>query len=237
MPKPNNLQQTLWDIQKRFGDAVINPLSSLRSQREAIPTGFPSVDALLSGHGLPYAAITELVGQPTSGVTTLTQQTVANAQGSSQSAVYLDLNNTFDPDYAALWGVDLTRLMIVDPCSLGKALEIARDLVRLQSTGIIVIDALATPTAGVTSSLKRLHEAAMRSRCAVLLLTRAPLTLEAETFIHTRLHLRRTAWLHEGDDINGYSSSVRVTKDKRSPGEREAQIDICVDRQVEGGAP
>jgi recombination protein RecA len=236
MPKSNNLQQTLWDIQKRFGDAVINPLSSLRSEREAIPTGFPAVDALLSGHGLPCAAVTELVGQPTSGVTTLTQRALASAQGSSKSAVYLDLAGTFDPDYAALCGVDLTRLLIVAPASLGKALEIARDFVRLPSTGIIVIDALATPTAGVTSSLKRLHEAVLRSRCAVLLLIRSPLAVDADTFIHTRLHLQRTAWLYEGDDINGYSSSVRVTKDKRSPGARAADIDLRVDRQVEGGA-
>ncbi len=237
MPKSSNLQQTLWDIQKRFGEHIINPLSRLRSEREAIATGFEAVDNLLSGHGLPCAAVTEVMGAPTSGVTTLAHTTLAHAQANSHSAVYLDLSGTFDPDYAALQAVDLGRLLIVTPSNFIKALEIARDFVRLPSTGLIVIDALSVPTAGGTTSLKRLHEATMRSRCAVLLLTRMPLATEADPFIHTRLHLQRADWLYDGQDINGYAGQVRLLKDKRSPGERVARIELRVDRQVEGGAP
>ena len=202
MPKRDNLQQTLWDIQQRFGSNALNTLRALSPDRETISTGFPTLDALLDEGGIVRGGITELAGTPTSGVTTIAQKTLAQAQGRDKTAVYLDVSGTFDPDYAVHCGIDLARLLIVRPPALASAIEIARDLIRVESTGMVVVDAISQPT-GKTGALKPLHDAIIRSRCAVLLLVPMSLTGDADRFFHTRLHVGRRAWLYEGDDICG----------------------------------
>ena len=235
MPKPKNLQQNLWDIQQRFGANALNTLRALSPDRETISTGFPALDALLGESGIVHGQITEIAGTPTSGVTTIAHKALAGAQGRDKTAAYLDLSGTFDPDYAAHYSVDLARLLIIRPPDFASAIEIARDLIRVESTGMVVIDAIGQPT-GKGGALKPLHDAILRSRCAALLLVPMPLTGDADRFFHTRLQVERCAWLYEGDDICGYETRVTVVKDKRQPGERQTTILISVDREIDGGA-
>ena len=235
MPKRDNLQQTLWDIQQRFGASALNTLRALSPDRESTSTGYPAIDVLLSAGGIVRGQITELTGTPTSGVTTIAHKALAGAQGRDKTAAYLDLSGTFDPDYAAHCSVDLARLLIIRPPDFASALEIARDLIRVESTGMVVIDAISQP-AGKSGALKPLHDSIMRSRCAALLLVPSSLAGDADRFFHTRLQVARHAWLYEGDDICGYETRVTIVKDKRQPGERQTTILIPVDREIDGGA-
>jgi len=63
--------------------------------------------AVLPGYGpgiggIPSGRITELLGAPTSGKTTLANIIIANAQRRGSIAAYVDLSQTFDPYYASV---------------------------------------------------------------------------------------------------------------------------------------
>jgi recombination protein RecA len=180
--KTKRLQLTLWDIQKRWGEQSISLLNTL-GQADAstvIRTGISPFDTLLGEGGIPRGKITEVLGVPTSGMTTLAHKISAHAQSAQSASAYIDLNGTFDPDYALRCGVTLERLLIVRPKSLTQALEIARDLFREGKLNLVVLDLLSDRATGkprdFASVLRRLHEPLAKSATAVLFLLPLPST-------------------------------------------------------------
>src|SRR5262245_261916 len=79
-----------------------------------VPTGFPSVDALLGG-GLPRGRVTEIVGAASSGKTTLALSAAALVTGGGRLVAYVDARRELYPPSAAALGVDLERLLVVRP--------------------------------------------------------------------------------------------------------------------------
>ncbi|MBN8454148.1 MAG: DNA recombination/repair protein RecA, partial [Candidatus Accumulibacter sp.] len=145
MPKSTNLQQTLWDLQKRFGDQAIGTLGARGTSATALATRFPELDTALGAGGIPDRGLTELIGVPTSGMTTLALRIAASAHADGAPVVYLDGAGTFDPDYAARCGVDPDRLLLVQPEDAAQALLIARDCARTNSVRLIVLDLVGLP--------------------------------------------------------------------------------------------
>ena len=99
-----------------------------RTVRELSPTGISEIDALLEG-GLPLGAITELVGPPCSGRTTLAQAALAAMTAAGKAVAWVDASDTLDPVSAAAAGIDLSRQLWVrcgggqSPKSAGKELS------------------------------------------------------------------------------------------------------------------
>jgi len=236
MPKQTNLQQTLWDIQKRFGDHVVGTLGTRGLQTAAISSGFFALDAVLSAGGIPYGGLTELAGVPTSGMTTLAHHIIAGAHHTGDPAVYLDPNGTFDPDYAVRCGVDLDRLLLVRPSDAAQAILIARDCVRTGSVALVVLDLVGLPVRGV-KPLEHLRDSLIRSRCAALILHSQPFPSTLDVFFQVRLRIERAGWLTQGRDVCGYQTQITVVKDKSREGERRVMLDIRTDRAVDGGNP
>jgi recombination protein RecA len=83
-----------------------------RSLRPVASTGIGSVDALLEG-GLPLGGLSEIVGQESSGRTSLALAFVAGMTGAGKVCAWVDVSNAFDPECAAAAGVDLERLLWV----------------------------------------------------------------------------------------------------------------------------
>ncbi|MEX2303434.1 MAG: hypothetical protein WD733_21005, partial [Bryobacterales bacterium] len=76
------------------------------------PTGFAALDALLSG-GIPRGQITELLGQASSGRTSVTFAMLAEATGRGEVAAYIDATDSLDPRSAQRAGIALERLLWV----------------------------------------------------------------------------------------------------------------------------
>jgi hypothetical protein len=205
MPTPHDLQQTLAAIQRRWGDTSILPARRLAAPAR-LPTGQPDLDALTGG-GLPRGRITQFSGQPTSGMTTLAWWAAAAAQGEDTLAAYLDVNASFDPEYAAQCGLDVERLLLIRPASAAIALEMLFDVVASGIPGLVICNALTDCTgaemAALERTLNRLHAALARSRCVLLLLTGAG----APPLLQVTLHLRveRLGWQYSGHDVCGYA--------------------------------
>ena len=105
-----------------------------------ISTGFPELDALLATGGLPRAGTVVLRGSGSSGATTLTLRTVAEAQAGGALVAWVDLARSLDPVEAVARGVDLEWLAVLVPGSVDEALAMAGSLLQARAVDLLVLD-------------------------------------------------------------------------------------------------
>ena len=85
----------------------------------------------------------EVYGPESSGKTTLTLHTIANAQKLGGVAAFIDAEHALDPEYAKRIGVNVNELLISQPDSGEQALDIVETLVRSNAVDVIVVDSVA----------------------------------------------------------------------------------------------
>ena len=86
------LQQIVATIQRRWGTRALRILG-VPANDPAIPvvsSGFAEIDAALHIGGLPRGRLTELLGTPTSGMTTLALTVLARAQAQGDLVGYIE---------------------------------------------------------------------------------------------------------------------------------------------------
>src|SRR5258708_4681523 len=103
-----NLETVISGIQQRWGPDILRVFGKPDAATEVphIATGFAALDRALGIGGVPRGHITEILGAPTSGMSTLAFRIVANAHAAGDMAVYVDPGKTFDADYAVRCGID-----------------------------------------------------------------------------------------------------------------------------------
>lgn len=248
------METTLAAIRRRWGPDAIRQIerSAAASPPPHVSTGFPTLDRALAGiGGIPRGRLTEILGQPTSGMATLALKIVANAQAEGDTAAYLDLGATFDPDYAARCEVNLSRLLLVRPHSGAEALEIVLALVASRGIGLLVFDdvsrLLAEPrqAPAQAASLHQLPPILAQSHCAAVFLTplhagdamspaNYPAGCPLPHYAGVRLLIQKERWLRRGRDIRGYRARVRVLKNKLGAAGQSAAIAITFNGVVRG---
>lgn len=166
--------------------------------RGVISTQAPTVDRAIGRGGIPLGRIILLHGKEGSGKTTIALHLVAETQSRGGMVIYADAEYKLDPDYARRVGVDLNRLIIIQPDYLEKlfagienTLAVAKQYrVKGESFPILIvldsINAMPTkaefeggwedrhiaPDAGVYSSkLKKLTPMINREDVALLLIS------------------------------------------------------------------
>ncbi len=214
------LQQQHGSHAARRGDRLPLPAALV-----ALPTGYPTFDAVLPGGGLPRGGLTELVGPRSAGATTLALAVIAQAQAAGDLACLLDLNGSFAPDAAAGPGVDLADLAIARPTDGIEAALIVHTLLTRRAVGVLVVDSLprwlALPrgAAALAALLRPLPRLLAGSGCMMLVLNPVPTGLLADPALAPsgsltpvtalRLRLAHSSWVRRGPSIIG--SQTRVT--------------------------
>lgn len=252
--KRRRLEMTVAAIQRRWGARALRRLGAESAQAAIphIPTGFPALDEALDGiGGVPRSRLTEILGAPTSGMATLALKMVASAQAAGDTAAYVDLGATFDPDYADRCEVDLSRLLLVRPQTGREALEITHSLIRSRGAGILVFDAvsdlLADPQGAqlMSVALGQIGHALPHSPCAAIFLTplrsgsarsldNYPGGFALPHYTAVRLLLQKERWLYKRRDIRGYRAQVQVLKNKLGRAGKRATIAITFNGVVRG---
>src|SRR5438067_1414042 len=87
-----------------------------------ISTGLSTLDALLGG-GVPRGALTEIVGRPSTGRTTIACAVLHAVTARRALAAYVDLPDVFDAEQAQVAGIDLARVLWIRPRTLRMALQ------------------------------------------------------------------------------------------------------------------
>jgi hypothetical protein len=113
--------------------------------RECLPTGLAPLDAMVEG--FPRGAISEIVGNESSGRTTLVHSLLAASTQQLEICAYVDTDDSFDPVSAAASGVALSQLVWIR-CghNAGHALKAADSLLHAGGFGVIVLDLCQIPT-------------------------------------------------------------------------------------------
>ena len=145
--KQKALETALSNIERSFGKGSVMRLGDKKAMDvEAVSTGSLGLDIALGIGGLPKGRIIEIYGPESSGKTTLSLHSVAEAQKNGGVCAFIDAEHALDPVYAAKLGVDLDDLLISQPDTGEQALEIADTLVRSGAVDLLVIDSVAALT-------------------------------------------------------------------------------------------
>lgn len=185
-------------IQKRFGYQTLRPACELMEIRATLATGMPAVDDLLEG-GLLRGAAHQIIGQPTSGATSLVYRAVASAQAQGVPVIYLDMACLFDPPNAAAAGVQIEQLLLLSEPALKPALFLIRYLAQQQLPCLAVLDhPTALPLAQLRSVLRD---------APLTLLAFSPRPLEPMQVV---LACQRSDWKMHRGDVVAFSSDLRL---------------------------
>ena len=234
-----DLETVVTAIQRRWGTRALRRLTRQETLHPLphIPTGLPQLDAGLGRGGLPQGHITEVLGVPTSGATTLALKSIAAAQTRELTAVFLDLPRTFDPDYAARCGIDLDRLLLIRPQTLKDAMDILYTIISTRGASIAVMDLFGCrdlPQAGF--EIRRIATVLNGSPTALVLLSPSSFAIADDPvscFASIRLLVQRQEWSTRAGRVNGYIAWVRVLKNHFGPSGWEMSIKISLGDKVE----
>lgn len=138
------LAAVMAQIDKDFGKGSIMKLGErTNNEIEAISTGSIQLDVALGIGGLPKGRIIEIYGPESSGKTTLTLHTIAEAQKKGLVCAFIDAEHALDPAYAKKLGVNTDELYISQPDTGEQGLEILDRLVSSGAVNFIVVDSVA----------------------------------------------------------------------------------------------
>lgn len=109
-----------------------------------LPLGILGIDLGLAG-GLKRSRGSMLYGEKSTGKSTLAAKAIASAQRTEPDSigVILDVEGTVDLPWLARNGVDLDRLLVVEPESGEEAVDIADAVFRTNDVCIVVTDSIA----------------------------------------------------------------------------------------------
>ena len=141
------LELTLGKLEKSYGKGVVMKLGDkIVEDIEVIPTGSIGLDLALGVGGYPRGRVIEIYGPESSGKTTLTLHSIAEAQKKGGIAAFIDAEHAFDSAYASSLGVDIENLLISQPDNGEQALEIADHLISSGAVDLVVVDSVAALT-------------------------------------------------------------------------------------------
>jgi recombination protein RecA len=145
MDKSKALAAALSQIERQFGKGSVMKLGKNDKSMdiEVVSTGSLGLDIALGVGGLPRGRIVEIYGPESSGKTTLSLHTIAEAQKLGGICAFVDVEHALDPVYARKLGVNVDDLLISQPDAGEQALEIADTLVRSGAVDVLVVDSVA----------------------------------------------------------------------------------------------
>lgn len=132
-------------MNKQFGKGTVLPMSQSTAAEkvDVISTGNAEIDRITGIGGIPKGRITELLGLEAGGKSTLCLQIIAQAQKAGGKALYIDVENALDLEYATKLGVDVETLLVSQPSCGEEALEVALHMIESKALSVVVVDSVA----------------------------------------------------------------------------------------------
>lgn len=198
-------------INKKYGAGTMKLGSDPSLEIERIPTGVLSVDYLLGG-GVPRGRHVELFGSAGIGKTTLVYRTIAAVQAAGGRAAYIDVEKTFDPEFAAHLGVDLEALALHRQINANRVVDFVETLLRSEMYDVIGVDSIAalTPKIEIESDMETTGSMGMEQAKLMSKALRKLTTANERTVI---------MWINQTrDSVGGVFAKKNVTSGGRAMG-------------------
>lgn len=147
----------------KYGTAPFKKGSSKAMDRHRSRSGVLTLDLCLGG-GWAMSAAGMIYGEKSAGKTTLALQSIAAHQKREDQAVaaWLDIEGTLDKGWARKLGVDLDRLVVVEPETGEHAVDLADAMLRSREITHCVTDSIA-----MLVPMKELDESAEQETMAI----------------------------------------------------------------------
>lgn len=250
--RKRKLDALVASLQRRYGQQALRQARkpAAKPQIPHIATGFPALDQALGTSGLPRGRITECIGAYTSGKTTVVLKAMAEATAAGDVVAFIDLERTFNPDYAVRAGVDLSHVILPPAADPLQALEMVRHLVAEAGVGMVVFNDVANlmgqdhAATWLSTTLRQITGALHQSDCVLIFLT-TPLRAQVSAqdypsgfalahYAALRLGFKKTATLRRRDGTRGFRLEVKVLKNKlAAPARKPVRLDIYFNGAVE----
>ena len=134
------LKKVIGDINKLIPGANIDFADKMPT-KEKLSFGVKDIDKLTGG--LQYGNFTVIYGSESSGKSTLALSTVASAQKDGKTCMYIDLEHSFSKARAEVFGVDLSKLLLVDKIEYAEeAMDIVKKVSQEAIVDFIVVDSI-----------------------------------------------------------------------------------------------
>jgi len=103
------------EIVNFFGEDTIFFDGNISTKYDAISTGSPTLDESIGIGGIPMGRITQLAGQESSGKTMLALSCIKSYldENPDNTALFIDAEYTYDPEWAQSQGLDISRVMVI----------------------------------------------------------------------------------------------------------------------------
>jgi recombination protein RecA len=134
-----NLKRVTNELTKQFGHEVIH-FASEEPERERIPTGIPELDKMIKG--FPSGAFSVIWGNKGSTKSTTALYLIAQAQKLGKTCLYLDLETSFDNEWADKCGIDRNKLLIGHFDNAEQALDTAIKMSKEKVIDVIILDSV-----------------------------------------------------------------------------------------------
>jgi len=152
---------------------------------DVIPTGSMGLDIATQIGGWPRGRVVELYGMESVGKSTLMMLAIAKCQAMGGRAALIDAEQSLDKRYASILGVDLDKLIFVQPDYGEQALEVTNTLAKSSLVDMIGIDSVAalTPKAEVEDDMDSNHMGLQARMMGQALRKISPVARETNTLI------------------------------------------------------
>lgn len=153
------LDNGIKEIKKKYGNGIIDIGKSVGNERlQRFSTGSIKFDKTIGG-GWPRGRSIELYGLEGSGKTALAIQTMASLQRNGEVSAFIDMEKTFDNEFAKKMGLNVDNFYKVVPETAEDALDIVEILCRAGGLGCIIIDSVAAliPKAEIEGGMGDTH--------------------------------------------------------------------------------
>lgn len=227
-------------------------------QEEAIHTGLPALDWAIGIGGVPRGRITEVVGDKSTGKTTLAMTLIASAQKEGFKCVFADAENALNFTKAENLGVDLDKLIVLHASFGEEYLDAIEEIVKAGKTDLIVVDSVdaLTPreeientmeqkTIGAKSRmlgkfLRKIIVLLRQNRVALVLLNQTRMNIMTgfettpggkalEYYKSVQVKLRQTMALKQGEKTVGIKIKGKITKNKMAAPYEEFETNLLFD--------
>lgn len=152
-----SIDKLMSTINKTLGDNTIGFSVNTGPVIKTYSSGSLTMDLALGG-GVANGRIVEYFGNSMAGKTTLAFLHIAAVQRSGDGyAAFIDMEHAMNKELAQQYGVDLDKLIYVNPKTAENAVDIADSLIRSGEVRLIVVDSVSAmvPTKIVESSAEQ----------------------------------------------------------------------------------
>lgn len=140
-PEKKDIREIMKDINKKAGGTVVN-FGNAIEVRERLPFKQEYLNTLTGG-GIPYGLFTTLWGGESGGKSSIVLDLISQAQANNKTCVYIDLEHSFDPDWAIKHGVDLEKLIYAGGFTYAEqSMDALIEFCKSEAADLIIVDSV-----------------------------------------------------------------------------------------------